>query len=486
MIVIIIDCEASRKGFRAEGCILCLVGKGWLGELGTGPGPSSQRPLPRVVVGSRCNGWEKPQAGLKRLSRSHDMADENPARCRDGSSSWTALGLLGQRPTSGFVPIRAHADLWRPCSPFQPVKMTSTLSPPLPPNNAPPGMPLALAASPHASHLRPALNPSPPSALSLTPIHSSSSSDCSTPQRTSSTSSQSSTASIPARPIRPPPIETRTKASKPEQVFGATSLRDALNASTSRADNAGADSERVLTRGTGSGLGTAIAGRGKPPGFVVHGGRRGSGGAAVGTAPGGKKIVTGQAPIGRSSFKFGEELGRGSFSVVSGPPSCFLFVLAQPRGATRPSSSFLRPDSLLSYRFFQVLKATHLATSQPYAVKILDKHHLRTHKKEKYATVEVEALKRLTASPPSASQPPTPTTPRATPTTPTFPPRSMSNSMSDSTIRASPTKPRAGSGADATEDRIKDVEKGKERAKGGHPGVVKLYWAFQDESSLCE
>jgi len=33
---------------------------------------------------------------------------------------------------------------------------------------------------------------------------------------------------------------------------------------------------------------------------------------------------------------------------------------------------------------------------------------------------------------------------------------------------------------------VKDVAKGKDRARGGHPGVVKLFWAFQDENSLCE
>jgi len=198
--------------------------------------------------------------------------------------------------------------------------MTSTL--PLPP--APPGMPLSLSASPHVSHLRPSLTPSPSSSLSLTPLHSSSSSSCSTPQRTSSTSSQSSTASIPARPIRPPPIETRTKASKPEQVWGATSLRDALNAATrgSTTANGEAGTDRMLLRGTASGQGSSGATRGKPAGFVVHGGRRGSGGGSVGNAAG-KKIAAGQ--IGPSSFKFGEELGRGSFSVVSLAFLCILW-----------------------------------------------------------------------------------------------------------------------------------------------------------------
>lgn len=89
--------------------------------------------------------------------------------------------------------------------------------------------------------------------------------------------------------------------------------------------NGESGADGIVLRGTASGQGSSGAPRGKPAGFVVHGGRRGSGGGSVGNAAG-KKIAAGQM-IGPSSFKFGEELGRGSFSVVSNSASSVVLSL---------------------------------------------------------------------------------------------------------------------------------------------------------------
>lgn len=127
--------------------------------------------------------------------------------------------------------------------------------------------------------------------------------------------------------------------------------------------------------------------------------------------------------------------------------------------------------------FEQVRQATHLLTSAQYAIKILDKHHLRTHKKEKYAQVEVEALKRLSTSSPSSA-----TTRSAGPLKNNAPGKRLVKSASEQTVMDLPSRPPS---ANTAGERLKDVEKGKEKGRGGHPGVIKMFWAFQDVSSLC-
>lgn len=328
----------------------------------------------------------------------------------------------------------------------------------------------SVSSSSQRSLQRPSLNPNAlnTSTHSLTPLGSSdSASSSSLPQRNSSTSSQSSTASIPARPIRPPPIETRTKASDPEQVWGAPSLRDALVPPSARRYDSGGYS----SPSSGS-TSPALHERSLPApprsnntGFVVTAGRRGSASttgsvsgnstSTAATATGGSPTAprrnsgaTVGMPIGPNCFRFGAELGRGSFSVVR--------------------------------------QATLVTNSTAYAIKILDKHHLRQHKKERYATVEVEALKRLSApaaaSPTSASgaasRPPMPRKKSAQAMLP--------NSPSDRTIRASSSPSRGSLDGAGLMERQQEVQKGKQKARGGHPGVIKLTWAFQDMGSLCE
>lgn len=325
----------------------------------------------------------------------------------------------------------------------------------------------SVSSSSSRSLTRPSLNPTAlnTSTHSLTPLGSSDSSSSSLPQRNSSTSSQSSTASIPARPIRPPPIETRTKASAPEQVWGAQSLRDALAPPPSRrfegnysSPNSSGSSSPALSERTPV--------QSQPPrstntGFVVTAGRRGSAGTGSPSAASSSPVsvatpvakrnpagsVAGGMAIGPSCFKFGEELGRGSFSVVR--------------------------------------QATLLSNSTTYAIKILDKHHLRTHKKEKYASVEVEALKRLStatfASPTSPTSINRPPMPRKRSSQSALP-----KSPSDRTIRASSSPSRATLEGAGLVAKTEEVLKGKQKAKAGHPGVIKLTWAFQDMTSLCE
>jgi serine/threonine protein kinase len=165
--------------------------------------------------------------------------------------------------------------------------------------------------------------------------------------------------------------------------------------------------------------------------------RRNSSGAPAGAA------------IGPNCFRFGAELGRGSFSVVR--------------------------------------QATLISNSTSYAIKILDKHHLRQHKKERYATVEVEALKRLSA-PAAGSSPKSPILgsgrppmPRKKSGQPMLP-----NSPSDRTIRASASPSRASlEGAGLMERQQDAAPRPRPKPKAGHPGVIKLTWAFQDMSSLC-
>ena len=165
--------------------------------------------------------------------------------------------------------------------------------------------------------------------------------------------------------------------------------------------------------------------------------RRNSTGPPAGTA------------IGPNCFRFGEELGRGSFSVVR--------------------------------------QATLISNSTTYAIKILDKHHLRQHKKERYATVEVEALKRLSA-PSAASSPKLPVLGNGRPAMPRKKSGQpmMPNSPSDRTIRAS-ASPGRGSleGAGLMERQQEAAPRPRPKPKAGHPGVVKLTWAFQDMSNLC-
>jgi hypothetical protein len=357
--------------------------------------------------------------------------------------------------------------------------------------NSPPGVSRNVSSassigSYHGGHLRPPLNPtglstSGPPSLNTSP--SASYSGASTPQRSTSTSSQSSTASMPARPIRPPPIETRTKASRPEQWEGATSLRESLANShynNSRGDQAlqmkgtfggGGAISAAIAASNGVELAPEIAGpasRGKSTGFVVKSGHRGtSSGGSGGSSAGARRGSAGASQaIGPGSFRFGEELGRGSYSVV--------------------------------------LNATHLASTQSYAVKILDKHHLRTHKKERYASVEVDALKRLTAPPAGhASNPSAGSMLSPTKRPPTHRQRSsgggaggkMPASPSETTIRAaeSPKEQVGNPVGEASSGGVKEGGEGKKepvakktaRQKGGHPGVVRLHWAFQDIGSLC-
>ena len=77
----------------------------------------------------------------------------------------------------------------------------------------------------------------------------------------------------------------------------------------------------------------------------------------------------------------------------------------------------LAPTSLLTCGVLQVMHGTHRATRQEYAIKVLDKGHLKRNNKLNTALAEKNTLVRLGS---------------------------------------------------------------------GHPGIVRLHWAFQDDWSLCE
>jgi serine/threonine protein kinase len=171
-------------------------------------------------------------------------------------------------------------------------------------------------------------------------------------------------------------------------------------------------------------------------------------------------------------FKFGEELGRGSYSVV--------------------------------------LRGIHLASGRPFAIKILDKAHLVTHKKQRYAQVEVEALKRLSNAPPASHRPsgsagstssPTTIDLSKTPTRPksrrTYSGRgggdgecggghgdasgssTLPTSDSMKTVRASPARSRTAMPMEFTAQMARAPT-----PRLNHPGTVKLAFSFQDSASL--
>lgn len=100
--------------------------------------------------------------------------------------------------------------------------------------------------------------------------------------------------------------------------------------------------------------------------------------------------------VSSDDFKFEETLGEGSYSTV------------------RVMSFVLRYSLICNYK---VVRAIYLVTEQEYAIKILDKGHLKRHNKLQTALAEKNTLVRLGS---------------------------------------------------------------------GHPGIVRLHWAFHDEWSLCE
>ncbi|CDZ96937.1 protein kinase [Phaffia rhodozyma] len=325
---------------------------------------------------------------------------------------------------------------------------------------------------PSTSQVRPSISPNAlsHSTSSLTPIRTnSSSSPSSTPQRSSSSSSQSSTASIPARPLRPPPIQTRTKASTGEQLGGSVGLKqgdvdtDVQSTGSLYAPLSPTHEEGEMNQVDLSTSPLSANRRKDNSGFVVHGGRRGSSNDVTSAAHslvkravqealtqgnhGPRRASPSTPSVGVTSFKFGEELGRGSFSVVR--------------------------------------QATHLLTSTQYAIKVLDKHHLRIHKKEKYAQVEVEAFKRLSTSPPSIGYNGTATEASSRSNGSDKIGATGNNGLSKSTSQQTVTDvPIRQPSTNVLAERQIEVEKGRERASGGHPGVIKLFWAFQDMSSL--
>ena len=81
------------------------------------------------------------------------------------------------------------------------------------------------------------------------------------------------------------------------------------------------------------------------------------------------------------------------------------------------SNDSLAPTSLLTCGTLQVMHGTHRSTRQEYAIKVLDKGHLKRNNKLNTALAEKHTLVRLGS---------------------------------------------------------------------GHPGIVRLHWAFQDDWSLCE
>lgn len=85
--------------------------------------------------------------------------------------------------------------------------------------------------------------------------------------------------------------------------------------------------------------------------------------------------------------------------------------------------------SVLTLNSDQVIHVTHRESGREYACKVLDKQHLKRHNKLQTAIAEKNTLVRLTSGPPA---------------------------------------PNSGSG------------------QSGHPGIVRLHYAFQDEWSLCK
>ena len=82
--------------------------------------------------------------------------------------------------------------------------------------------------------------------------------------------------------------------------------------------------------------------------------------------------------VSANDFEFGEELGEGSYSIVRFKTSYCL-----PSGVTKP------------VREIQVKQATHLRSGQEFAIKILDKAHLRRHNKLEIPLAEKNTLARL-------------------------------------------------------------------------------------------
>ena len=105
--------------------------------------------------------------------------------------------------------------------------------------------------------------------------------------------------------------------------------------------------------------------------------------------------------LSADDFEFGDILGEGSYSTVS-----FLSLIVPPSCT-----------ALLTCHRSQVIHGTHSATRQEYAIKVLDKGHLKRNNKLNTALAEKNTLVRLGS---------------------------------------------------------------------GHPGIVRLHWAFQDDWSLCE
>lgn len=102
--------------------------------------------------------------------------------------------------------------------------------------------------------------------------------------------------------------------------------------------------------------------------------------------------------VSADDFRFEETLGEGSYSTV------------------RLDLMLLRHIQVLTVFLSQVVRAIYLVTEQEYAIKILDKGHLKRHNKLQTAMAEKNTLVRLGS---------------------------------------------------------------------GHPGIVRLHWAFHDEWSLC-
>lgn len=102
---------------------------------------------------------------------------------------------------------------------------------------------------------------------------------------------------------------------------------------------------------------------------------------------------------------------------------------------------------ILKHEITQVISATHRSNNQTYAVKMIDKAHIIRHRKVKYATIEKTCLARLGAG--------------------------RSNGTGN-TARSPDTRNHA------------RKPSGLGPNSGGHPGVIRMFWAFHDESSLCE
>lgn len=91
------------------------------------------------------------------------------------------------------------------------------------------------------------------------------------------------------------------------------------------------------------------------------------------------------------------------------------------------------------------MQATHRVTGNIYAVKIIDKAHIIRHRKVKYATIEKTCLARLGTG----------------------------------NMKGAP-------GPKSPERNHSRKPSGLGLATVGHPGIIRMHWAFHDETSLCE